>query len=63
MDIIEQTKTENAISALWQAGKSGAEIEKILSIRFTWKNQATGKTIPSGDISRCMRNGLMGWEA
>lgn len=63
MNIIYQTKIENSICALWRAGKSGTQIEKILNIRFTWKNLATGQTIPIADISRCMQNGLMGWES
>ena len=63
MNIIEKTRTENAISFLWQLGKSGKEIEESLNIRFTWKNQATGENIPADDISRCMRTGLIGWES
>ena len=62
-NIVEQTRTENAIASLWQSGKSGKQIESTLNIRFTWKNQATGATIPINDISRCMSNGLMGWKS
>ena len=62
-NIIEKTRTENTICALWRSGKSCKQIEDILDIRFTFKNQATNKTIPIGDISRTMQNGLMGWES
>lgn len=62
MNIMEESRIENAIGALWLQGKSGQEIEKILGIKFTWKNKATGDVISIADISRCMKNGFISWE-
>jgi hypothetical protein len=54
---------EDAVVNLWHTGKSLAQIEKILDIKFTFKNNATGKDIPLNDINRCVANKLIGFES
>lgn len=62
MNIIQENKIENSICALWQDGQSLRQIGKVLNIKFTFKNKATGQDIPISDTNRTIINKLMGWE-